>query len=88
MVAYDVCRLCQIIKFVAYDVCRFIGIVPHDVFRLIGFVAYEVGRIMTLVAHHDVCRFEGLSQYRLCPYRFHLSLGALVETLFSIGLSL
>ena len=38
--AYDVCRLCQIITFVAYDVCRISGFVPYDVCRLIVCVAY------------------------------------------------
>ena len=74
IVTYDVCRLwqimlfvayevCHIIGFVAYDVCCIIGFVPYDVCRIIGFVAYDVCRIMTFVAHYDVCRLEGLSQY-------------------------
>ena len=64
IVAYDVCRLWQIMMFVAYEVCRIIGFVPNDVCCIIGFVAYDVCRIMTFVAHYDVCRIEGLSQYR------------------------
>ena len=63
VVAYDVCRLCQIITFVAYDICRITGFVPYDVCRLIGFAAYEVCRIMTFVANYDVSRLEDFSPY-------------------------
>ena len=50
--------------FVAYEVCRIIGFVTYDVCRIIGFVAYDVCHIMMFVAHYEVCRLEGLSQYR------------------------
>ena len=47
IVAYNICCLCKIITFVAYDVCCIIGFVPYDICCLIGFVTYEVCRIMT-----------------------------------------
>ena len=47
IVAYNICCLCKIITFVAYDVCYIIGFVPYDICCLIGFVTYEVCRIMT-----------------------------------------
>ena len=55
IVAYDVCRLFQIITFVAYDVCHIIGFVFYDVCRLIGFVAYGFCRIMAFGTER-VCR--------------------------------
>ena len=65
-VAYDVCRLCQIITFVAYDVCHIIGFVRSDVCHLIGFVSYKVCRIMTFVANYEVCRLGVCHSIIIC----------------------